>query len=237
MLIKCLPVGHLMTNCYIVTDETTLECAVIDPGDESNTILYYLEDNHLTCRAILLTHGHYDHTGAVYAVHEETGAPVYMNALDAGTAVAFDSYTFTPPEGTIFYKEGDEVRVGNLTFRVMETPGHTPGGVTLICGDALFTGDTAGDAQQAVVLLLAAYLLLKLVFTESGRIPVDDPRTHLGADDDPRGHVPRLLRRRSGLVKAAGWLKTAALAVLAADAAAAAVAAPAGGSQHRSPCC
>ena len=142
MLIKCLPVGHLMTNCYIVTDETTLECAVIDPGDESNTILYYLEDNHLTCRAILLTHGHYDHTGAVYAVHEETGAPVYMNALDAGTAVAFDSYTFTPPEGTIFYKEGDEVRVGNLTFRVMETPGHTPGGVTLICGDALFTGDT-----------------------------------------------------------------------------------------------
>jgi len=133
MLIKCLPVGHLMTNCYIVTDETTLECAVIDPGDESNTILYYLEDNHLTCRAILLTHGHYDHTGAVYAVHEETGAPVYMNALDAGTAVAFDSYTFTPPEGTIFYKEGDEVKVGNLTFRVMETPGHTPGGVTLIC--------------------------------------------------------------------------------------------------------
>ena len=90
----------------------------------------------------LLTHGHYDHTGAVYAVHEETGAPVYMHALDAGTAVAFDSYSFVPPEGTIFYKEGDEVRVGNLTFRVMETPGHTPGGVTLICGDALFTGDT-----------------------------------------------------------------------------------------------
>ena len=58
MLIKCLPVGHLMTNCYIVTDETTLECAVIDPGDESNTILHYLEDNHLTCRAILLNHGH-----------------------------------------------------------------------------------------------------------------------------------------------------------------------------------
>ena len=156
MLIKCLPVGHLMTNCYIVTDETTLECAVIDPGDESNTILYYLEDNHLTCRAILLTHGHYDHTGAVYAVHEETGAPVYMNALDAGTAVAFDSYSFVPPEGTIFYKEGDEVKVGNLTFRVMETPGHTPGSIclfdipqfgnhpkglpVLLSGDTLFAG-------------------------------------------------------------------------------------------------
>ena len=96
MLIKCLPVGHLMTNCYIVTDETTLECAVIDPGDESNTILYYLEDNHLTCRAILLTHGHYDHTGAVYAVHEETGAPVYMNALVAYTPVSIpETNTFT----------------------------------------------------------------------------------------------------------------------------------------------
>ena len=80
MLIKCLPVGHLMTNCYIVTDETTLECAVIDPGDESNTILYYLEDNHLTCRAILLTHGHYDHTGAVYAVHEDRCARVHERA-------------------------------------------------------------------------------------------------------------------------------------------------------------
>ena len=50
-----------------------------------------------------------------------------LAARDQGTAVAFDSYTFTPPEGTIFYKEGDEVKVGNLTFRVMETPGHTPG--------------------------------------------------------------------------------------------------------------
>lgn len=139
MLIKCLPVGHLMTNCYIVTDETTLECAVIDPGDESNTILYYLEDNHLTCRAIFLTHGHFDHTGAVVAVHKETGAPVYMHALDACQEIA---YQFQPPEGSIYYKEGDVIEIGSLRFRVMETPGHTPGGVTLICGDALFTGDT-----------------------------------------------------------------------------------------------
>lgn len=139
MLIKCLPVGHLMTNCYIVTDETTLECAVIDPGDESNTILYYLEDNHLTCRAVMLTHAHYDHTGAVAAVHEQTGAPVYMHALDVNRDVAYD---FVPPEGTVFYHEGDVVTVGALTFRVLETPGHTPGGVTLICGEALFTGDT-----------------------------------------------------------------------------------------------
>ena len=70
MLIKTIPVGQLETNCYIVTDEESLRCAVIDPGDESNTILDYLEDNHLRCEAILLTHGHYDHVGAVEAVAE-----------------------------------------------------------------------------------------------------------------------------------------------------------------------
>ena len=143
MLIKCLPVGHLMTNCYVVTDEATLECAVIDPGDESNTILYYLEDNHLTCRAILLTHGHYDHTGAVDAVHEETGASVYMHALDAGKAVAFDSYAYQPPEGTIFYKEGDEVKVGSCGL-FFDRHGRNPQFLADGFGDFFRIAGTAG---------------------------------------------------------------------------------------------
>jgi glyoxylase-like metal-dependent hydrolase (beta-lactamase superfamily II) len=70
MLVKTIPVGHLETNCYIVTNENTLECVVIDPGDESNAILDYLEDNRLKCTAILITHGHYDHTGAADTVAE-----------------------------------------------------------------------------------------------------------------------------------------------------------------------
>ena len=81
---------------------------------------------------------------------------------------------------------------------------------------ALFTGDTAGDAQQAVVLLLAAYLLLKLVFTESGRIPVDDPRTHLELTMIHEVMCLDYCGVDLAFVKAAGWLKTAALAVLAA---------------------
>lgn len=142
MLIKCLTVGQIETNCYVVADEETLECVVIDPGDESNTILDYIEDHRFTVKYIFLTHGHFDHTMAVSAVHAETGATVCMNEKDAGAVLDNAPFRFNPPEGTIWYKEGDVFRVGSLTFEVMETPGHTPGGVCLLCGDAIFTGDT-----------------------------------------------------------------------------------------------
>ena len=142
MLIKTLPVGQLETNCYIVTDEATLDCAVIDPGDESNSILDYLEDNHLRCRAILLTHGHYDHVGAVGGVMEETGATVWMHEEDDARVRHNPHFPFTLPVGGHYYKDGDTVEVASLRFEVMGTPGHTPGGVTLRCGEALFTGDT-----------------------------------------------------------------------------------------------
>ena len=138
MLIKTLTVGQIETNCYIVTDEATLQCAVIDPGDEVNTVMDYLEEHHLQARYILLTHGHFDHVLAVDAVREETGATVCMSARDVGKG----DYRFDPPEGSMMVSEADAIAVGGLTFRVMETPGHTPGGVCYICEDALFTGDT-----------------------------------------------------------------------------------------------
>jgi len=142
MLIKQLPVGQLETNCYIVTDENTLECAVIDPGDESNTILDYVESNHLRVKAVMLTHGHYDHVGAVAEVLEETGAQLYINPRDEGWAPGLSGMKYKMPEGGRYYDEGDTVKVSSLEFKVIATPGHTPGGVCLICGDAIFTGDT-----------------------------------------------------------------------------------------------
>ena len=141
MLIKTLPVGQLETNCYVVTDEQSLRCAVIDPGDESNTILDYLEENHLRCEAILLTHGHFDHVGAAEALAEETGAKVYMNRRD-DSGGRDPHLPYSLPADGVSYDEGDTVEVGALRFEVFATPGHTPGGVTLRCGDALFTGDT-----------------------------------------------------------------------------------------------
>ena len=142
MLIKTLPVGQLETNCYVVTNEQTLQCVVIDPGDESNTILDYLEDHRLHCEAILLTHGHYDHVGAVEAVQEETGATVYMNQEDDHRIRGDYHFPFSLPQNGKYYKDGDRLELAGLRFDVLGTPGHTPGGVTLRCENALFTGDT-----------------------------------------------------------------------------------------------
>lgn len=142
MLIKSFTLGHVQTNCYIVTDESTLECAVIDPGAEANTIMHYLEDNKLKCHYVLLTHGHFDHTGAVEDIAKQTGATVCMSRNDLKKHITEIGYKYAPPKGTVFFKEGDRFAVGSLEFEVIETPGHSEGSVTFRCGDALFTGDT-----------------------------------------------------------------------------------------------
>ena len=142
MLIKTIPVGHLETNCYIVTNEKTLESVVIDPGDESNTIMDYLEDNRLSCKAVFLTHGHFDHTGAVDAIADETGAIVYMNKADDARIRNSMHFPYSLPDNGIYYADGDNVTAAGMTFEIIATPGHTPGGVTIRCEDVLFTGDT-----------------------------------------------------------------------------------------------
>ena len=142
MNIKTIPVGQLETNCYVVVNEETLACVVIDPGDESNTIMDYIESNRLKCEAILLTHGHFDHVGAVNEILEQTGCALYINPRDEGYEVGKSGVKFKMPEGGKYYDDGDVIVEAGLEFKVLATPGHTPGRVCLICGDALFTGDT-----------------------------------------------------------------------------------------------
>jgi len=142
MLIKTLPVGMLDTNCYIVTDEDTCQCAIIDPGAESNTILDYIESNKLTPAAIFLTHGHFDHHMALGKVMDATGVPAYINKLDVDTRGQRVQHMLCINKKLSEYSEGDVIKVGNLDFTVLETPGHSPGSVTLKCESALFTGDT-----------------------------------------------------------------------------------------------
>jgi len=142
MLIKTLPVGMLETNCYIVTDEDTKKCVIIDPGADSASILDYVESNSLTPVAVFLTHGHYDHHMALDAVLEETGVPAYIHEDEVNRGGQGGRHKLDDNGKLSFYAEGSEIDVGNLKFSVIETPGHSLGSVTLICNDALFTGDT-----------------------------------------------------------------------------------------------
>lgn len=142
MKIECLPVGWLRANCYVLWDEGSGECAVIDPGGNPEIILGFLKEHGLHCDRILLTHAHDDHSKGVYGVIEGTGARVCMHRGDVGLTVRRTGLCFQEPADTIFLTEGDEIPVGALTVRVLETPGHTPGGLCFVCGDALFSGDT-----------------------------------------------------------------------------------------------
>ena len=148
MIIKTLMVGPIETNCYVVGDEKSLKCAVIDPGADVYEILDFMESLKLKCEAILLTHAHFDHVGAVEELMEETGAPLYICRKDCGVPIGSWGDVYNPPEGTKFYSDGQVVSVADIYFAVMETPGHTPGSVCLMCTQegeeykVLFTGDT-----------------------------------------------------------------------------------------------
>ena len=144
MLIKCLPVGHLMTNCYIVTDETTLECAVIDPGDEPARVEQMVQRSGCELRYILLTHGHFDHcTGVAGMLERHPELPVYICEKDVTDGVGSEmQFARLPEKNQRYYKDGDTLTLGALTISVLETPGHTPGSVCLLVGDVMFAGDT-----------------------------------------------------------------------------------------------
>lgn len=133
------PVGPLRVNCYLLAAEGAPEAAVIDPGDEAEAILARARDEGLQVRAVLLTHAHWDHIGAVAEVAEATGAPVMLHRADQPL---LDAWSPRPVQPACFLDQGDEVRVGAVRLQVLHTPGHTPGGLCFLAGRHLFTGDT-----------------------------------------------------------------------------------------------
>ena len=143
MKVKLLRVGPIGTNCYILEDDQTSLAAVIDPGDEPELIQEALEKEGVEVRYLLLTHGHYDHTTAVPALHRVyPQADIYIHQADANGAGS----TLFPLAGEVddlkLYDEGDVIRLGDHEIQVLHTPGHSPGSVTLKVEDVLFTGDT-----------------------------------------------------------------------------------------------
>ena len=154
MKVYTMPVGTMGTNCYIVADGEA--SVIIDPGFQAEKLEAFLREKGLRPAYILLTHGHYDHIGAVRALREAFGCKLAIGRRDLEMladrrkslaimrGMTDEDYLLTPD---LLLGEGDAVTAGPMRFEVLDTPGHTAGGVSYKCGDLLFTGDTlfAGD--------------------------------------------------------------------------------------------
>lgn len=148
MVFDRLIVSSFETNCYLVGDLDSLECAIIDPGAEPEKIITRLRDGRLVPKMILLTHGHFDHFGAVNDLKEKFKIPLLMHKNELPTidqsiefAHHFDIYLGKcyPDE---LLKDNDIIRIGKYNLKVMETPGHTPGGISFLNDSEIFVGDT-----------------------------------------------------------------------------------------------
>ncbi|MBM7684762.1 MBL fold metallo-hydrolase [Defluviitalea raffinosedens] len=150
MIFKVITVGMMGVNCYIMGDQTTGKGVVVDPGAEGSKIIEAIKKENLDIEYIFLTHGHFDHIGALDKVREFTGAEVviheegreYLNdpSLNLSGAFAHRGFTKTADQ---FVSDGALIKVGNLTFKVIHTPGHTMDGVNYYeeNHEVLFSGD------------------------------------------------------------------------------------------------
>jgi len=137
--IHTLPLGAYQINCYIIHEAQSKTCCVIDPGYSAGIVLDKLDSLGLTLEAILLTHGHFDHVGAVKELAAETGCRVYICPEDLSMPPMM---TAGPIHYTHTYAEGSHLSLAGLEIYVIHTPGHTPGSVCLMVDDAMFSGDT-----------------------------------------------------------------------------------------------
>lgn len=174
-----LPLGPLQTNCYIVKKDGI--CLIIDPGEEGKRIIVQLNKLKLTPKAILLTHAHFDHIGAVDYIRDHYNIPVYIHekeakwlldpALNGSQFFSIGHLVRIKPADNILYKE--EIRtIEDFEMQIFETPGHSPGSVSfffanervVLCGDALFKGsigrtDLPGGNHQQLLRSIREKLL------------------------------------------------------------------------------
>lgn len=148
MKIITLTLGALQSHSYIIASDKNNAVAV-DIGAEAESFMQCLDENGLTLKKIILTHGHFDHIGAVAEIQRITNAEVYIHTKDApmmtdGKACLADFVggLFHPIEEFTEIFDGTVITVDELNFKTISTPGHTQGSVCYICGDAMFSGDT-----------------------------------------------------------------------------------------------
>ncbi|KGM97034.1 beta-lactamase [Clostridium novyi A str. 4552] len=143
MKIKRIPAGMYGANCYILIDGN--EGCIIDPGGDADMLIRNIDALNIDVKFILLTHGHMDHTGGVQELKDRYNVPVYINENDLElmrkhSQVFGPAWNETEEDKTI--KDGDVLKLGNLEIKCLETPGHTPGGMSFVVKDVVFTGDT-----------------------------------------------------------------------------------------------
>lgn len=149
MKYKRLPVGIYQTNCYIVHDENTKEAAVIDPGGDFSEIKSYIENNGLSVKYIILTHAHGDHIGALKELKEYSNAVICLHRED-NDMLKSKSKNFSSMMGGAgiemtadkFVKDGEVLELGDTKLKIIHTPGHSLGGISIYCDSVLFSGDT-----------------------------------------------------------------------------------------------
>lgn len=198
MIIRTLEVGPIMANCYILGCEETKEAVVIDPGDEADRILMTLAQDNLKVKYIINTHGHFDHVGANKELRDVTKAELMIHAEDEHMlseltqhAAAFGLSADDSPPADITIADNDEIKFGNITLKVIHTPGHSRGGIclltdkVLIAGDTLFAGsigrtDLPGGDYDTLISSIKTKLLIldedTIVYTGHG------PETTIGRE-------------------------------------------------------
>jgi len=150
-----MPLGRMQTNCYVLVKEDG-SCLIVDPGGDGEKLIEFLREKNINPIGIVLTHAHFDHIGAVDVVREEYNVPAYVhiNEKDWLTSPSLNCSDFMQvgkiqvKEADITISEEQELTLGSYTFQVFETPGHSPGGISLyfkdkgivLVGDALFNG-------------------------------------------------------------------------------------------------
>jgi glyoxylase-like metal-dependent hydrolase (beta-lactamase superfamily II) len=198
MIVKPLEVGPLASNCYIVGSEQTKEGIIIDPGADAPVILKKVKELKLDIKYIVLTHGHFDHIGALSEVKEATGAEVAIHEADADSlgdsafvATQWGLHCPEPPSPDRLLKGGDSLDISELHFLVLHTPGHTPGGICLYGEGMVFTGDTLFnfgigryDLLGGDYTLLMKSLITKLmVLPDNTKVyPGHGPTSTIGAE-------------------------------------------------------
>jgi hydroxyacylglutathione hydrolase len=200
IFIETIPVGGIETNCYLIGDDK--EAILIDPGEDASKIIAMIKKRNVKIAKIVITHGHIDHIGAVTELKQFAGAPVLIHAEDAimltdamaNLSAVFEMpFVADPADG--FLKDGDVVNSGDVNLKVLFTPGHTPGGISLyeanagvvFTGDALFAGSigrTDFPLSSHEQLIEAIQEKLLSLPNETIVYPGHGPQTTIGEEEE-----------------------------------------------------